>query len=322
MNGLYLGAALKGIGDGGGVLSQAMIAEQARQDRWDEQRQNQSALESQRQKYRLELLDARSGARGGGKGGGVISEELMASKMGMSVPEYRKFVEMEQTGSDAGYRTDQVTDNESGGGVTSELPAGFADFVAKKRAERAKLMETYSYSDDIDKIAKSRQVDQEVDLTGRAVKGERAAGEGLLYAHGKDPRETDAKATKAEADAARATADADLKGRTDPNIRRSGGGGRGGGSDANKVQSTKVDGDGKIILVMKDGSIKETGRTASTFNKDVAGLVAKLSKDDYKFSKLTPEEKRAAAMNMLVGGSSSGPVGTSAGGSKWKKIGG
>lgn len=283
--GFYGGALLNGLGAGGGVLANSMIQGIDRQQRWDDQQRNQLALEDERQKHRMELAQAR-----GGRGGpSPLSEEQEAALMKMSVPEYRKFVEMEKTGSDEAYRHKFTTlDDNYGEMQGSALPPDFKAFVERKRAERAKMIETDRYTNDIDKIAKARGTDQETELIGKAATGDRKAGEGVLYAHGKDPMESAAKAKEREAEARKDD-------RTDPNAKKGGGGGATGG-----VQSTKVDENGKIILVMKDGSIRETGRTASSFGKDVASLIAKLSKDDYKFSRLSPEEQRLRAVSMLV----------------------
>lgn len=243
----YFGAALKGIGDGGTMLARSMTEENARQQRWDDQLRNQRELELLRQQGRLDVAEARQaggGSRSGGKGGGVMdlgsgqNEELMAAQMGMSVPEYRQFTEMERTGSDKKYRTEgTVLDDEYGEQKYSALPPDFEKFKADKRAQRAKLMETYTFSDDIDKIAKSRGEDQKTKLVGEAAEGNREAGKGVLYSMGKDPVETESKAGKADAQGREADAKAglardrgELADRTDPNARKGGGGRSGGGA--------------------------------------------------------------------------------------------
>ncbi|MEY4951782.1 MAG: hypothetical protein RL299_206 [Pseudomonadota bacterium] len=279
----YLGAAMKGIGDGGTVLSRTMIEEQARQDRWNEQLRNQRELEMLKQQGRLEMVEARQAGGGGGGGsrgsrggGGVMDlsggqgEEMLAAQMGMSVPDYRKFVEMERTGSDKAYRTDFTTmDDEFGAMKGSALPPDFEEFKKQKRAQRGKLMETYKFSDDTDKIAKGRQTDIESGLIEKAAGGDRGAVEGILASKGKDPRETDAKAKKAEAEAKDEEASAALRARTDPNARKTGGGGGGGRSgdpELGRLKAAQVSLDRSVASVDNQeralrSSIKDMSRT-------------------------------------------------------------
>ncbi len=93
---------------------------------------------------------------------------------------------------------------------------------------------------------------------------------------------------------------AELRNRTDPN--RPHGGGAGGAGGGNKVRSTRVGDNGNILLVMSDGTVKDTGQKDASFNRSVANLIAKLGKDDYKFQKLPAAEQRARALDMLGGG--------------------
>jgi hypothetical protein len=225
MSKYMVGAALKGIGDAGGILAQGMMSAYDRQQRTAEEDRRRKELEEQRHQDRIELLQMRQqGGSGGGKsGGGFLAaeaggspDELMASQMGMSLPEYQRFVEAEKTGDYSAYNQTTPVEDESGGHTRTGLPESFEAFKAEKRARRGKLMETYAFSGDINKIADSRATDQMVDLTGKAATGDRGAQEGVLVNKGKDPKETAAKGQKAEAEA-------DLKDRTDPNRPRSGG---------------------------------------------------------------------------------------------------
>ena len=74
----------------------------------------------------------------------------------------------------------------------------------------------------------------------------------------------------------------------------------GSGGGAPKVRSTYTDDQGNRVAVMGDGSTKVLGR-AGDFDKSVASLVSKMSKDDYQFSKLPEDEKRARAIERLTG---------------------
>lgn len=76
-------------------------------------------------------------------------------------------------------------------------------------------------------------------------------------------------------------------------------GGAGGG--AAKVRSTYTNSEGNKVAVMSDGSEKTLGK-AGDFDKSVASLVTKMSKDDYQFGKLPEAEKRQKAIERLTGG--------------------
>jgi len=79
----------------------------------------------------------------------------------------------------------------------------------------------------------------------------------------------------------------------------------GGGSGAGKVRSTYTDDQGNKIAVMSDGSTKTLGK-AGDFDKNVAGIVTKLQKEDPKvggtaFSKLPLDKQREIATQILTG---------------------
>lgn len=83
-------------------------------------------------------------------------------------------------------------------------------------------------------------------------------------------------------------------------------GGAGGG--AAKVRSTYTNSEGNKVAVMSDGSEKTLGK-AGDFDKSVASLVTKMSKDDYAFSKLPEAEKREKAIERLTGGTAAPKTG-------------
>lgn len=91
-----------------------------------------------------------------------------------------------------------------------------------------------------------------------------------------------------------------------------GGGGGGGGGAGSRVQKTIVKEDGTVAAIMRDGSIKDLGIKAATYNKEIADTIATMSKDDYRFRQLTETEKRAKAEERLLGSktasSTSGPT--------------
>lgn len=68
-----------------------------------------------------------------------------------------------------------------------------------------------------------------------------------------------------------------------------------------RVSRTMVAPDGEIVAVMSDGSVKRTGVTSGDFDKEVAKIITKLTKDRPSFGKLPPDEQRAQAINILMG---------------------
>lgn len=157
-----------------------------------------------------------------------------------------------------------------------------------------------------DDMAKGEQTLAETNLLEKASRGDRKAGEGLLYAKGKDPVETEARA-----DAQIAKADKDD--RTDPNARRGGAGG--GAPKAATVRSTKVDEQGNVIAVMSDGTTKPLGIKSDAFNARVAKVIGDMEKNDNKFAKLPADEKRRQAVQRLgAGGDAPAQSGTPAAG--------
>jgi len=87
------------------------------------------------------------------------------------------------------------------------------------------------------------------------------------------------------------------------------GSGKGGTGNAKavRVQSTKEDSNGNMILVMTDGSTKPMLGTdgqpvrSAAFNKEVARIITKMEEDDSAFKKLSPDEKRKRAEQRLTG---------------------
>jgi hypothetical protein len=86
--------------------------------------------------------------------------------------------------------------------------------------------------------------------------------------------------------------------------------GGGGGNKPVRVQSTKEDANGNMILIMSDGTTKpllgEDGKSvrSSAFNKEVAKIITKMEEDSSAFKKLPDADKRAQAEQRLTGKSS------------------
>lgn len=80
----------------------------------------------------------------------------------------------------------------------------------------------------------------------------------------------------------------------------------GGAAHVTTVKETQ---DGSLVAVMSDGSQRDLGGKSATQNKQIADIVLKKEKEDSKFAKLSVEEKRAYAANLLFGGGSTAGAG-------------
>lgn len=149
-----------------------------------------------------------------------------------------------------------------------------------------------------DDMAKGEQTLVETNLLERAGGGDRKAGEGLLYAKGKDPVETEARADAQ-------TAKAEKDNRTDPNARR---GGAGGAPKAPRLQSTKVDAQGFLLGVMSDGSVQPLkgpdGKQimSAELNNKLEPIKKRLTENVTGFSKLPAAEQHRMALENYLGG--------------------
>jgi hypothetical protein len=70
------------------------------------------------------------------------------------------------------------------------------------------------------------------------------------------------------------------------------------GGGVPKVRSSFEGSDGKIAMIMSDGTIKTTDFTSGKFEKKVSDQINLMSKD-YNFNQLSVEEKRAKAMEIV-----------------------
>lgn len=77
---------------------------------------------------------------------------------------------------------------------------------------------------------------------------------------------------------------------------RSGGGGT---PPRTRVQSTRVGTNGNILLIMSDGSVKDTGQKDASLGRAVANMISRMSKDSFEFRELPFEEQQQRALDML-----------------------
>lgn len=87
--------------------------------------------------------------------------------------------------------------------------------------------------------------------------------------------------------------------RTFPPPRAGGGAGGAGGAGRIRVQSTRVGTSGNILLIMSDGSVKDTGQKDASLGRAVANMISRMSKDSFEFRELPFEEQQQRALDML-----------------------
>lgn len=183
---LIFGSMLGGLGAGvmaaGDTLEKERILAAERADRAEQRRLDREAREAlQREQIasreqiareNAELRrDMKSSRRSGGGGGGDFDsaegsqdEEMLAAKMGMTLPEFRNFRKA-QAGDTSGFAQDAVVEDESGGHVSKQLPAGFDKFMETKRSEFSAAMEQYRFAKSSKDLAEGQgqRIENEVD---------------------------------------------------------------------------------------------------------------------------------------------------------------
>ena len=179
--GLIWSALGQGIANAGSSMSQYMFkdiaSDEARQDRMDLQRERIAASEEQKRRdreMRLSIEESRKDRSGGGGAAiGLDAEALapggklagmVAGKLGMSEPEYKKLYESRKTGDTSAYETTteggSIFEGELGGTQvlpSKSLPKGFeAEYKAKNKT-LADLEESYALTNRYDDVMKGRQ---------------------------------------------------------------------------------------------------------------------------------------------------------------------
>lgn len=289
---------------------------------------------------------AASGGTTGGKGAASINMEdlqpggklagMVAGKMGLSEPEYAQLYNSRKTGDVSSFLTEITRTT-----VPAEATGEMSDAVSRKTAPRtqetikapppgfevehraklkklADLEESYALGGQYDDIMKGRQQGFQTGVgegvlagairpgPGSEAVGASLAKERIKVEGGEKLNVYTGESTttpKGQSEIVENTAQA--------NKAASGGKtGSGSGVKAPRVQSTKEDSDGNMILVMTDGSTKpllgSDGKPvrSAAFNKEVSKIIAKLEEDDSAFRKLPADEKRKRAEQRLTGKSS------------------
>ena len=288
-----------------------------------------------------------SGKAGGKGGSNINMEDIKpggsqevwaAAKLDMTVPEYTAFYNSLKTGDKSAFLQDvtriNVTPAAPGmGDVTGEMsdavsrktavrtpetikapPPGFEAEYKAKMKKLADLQESYALGGQYDDIMKGRQQGFQTE-TGQGVLAGAIrpgpAGEAVGVSLGKERMKVEG-GEKLNVFTGESTTTPKGQSEIQENVAQANkppGSGKGGstGAKAVRVQSTKEDSDGNMILVMTDGSTKPMLGTdgkpvrSASFNKEVARIIAKLEEDDSAFKKLPPDEKRKRAEQRLTG---------------------
>jgi hypothetical protein len=288
-----------------------------------------------------------SGKAGGKGGSNINMEDIKpggsqevwaAAKLDMTVPEYTAFYNSLKTGDKSAFLQDvtriNVTPAAPGmGDVTGEMsdavsrktavrtpetikapPPGFEAEYKAKMKKLADLQESYALGGQYDDVMKGRQQGFQTE-TGQGVLAGAIrpgpAGEAVGVSLGKERMKVEG-GEKLNVFTGESTTTPKGQSEIQENVAQANkppGSGKGGstGAKAVRVQSTKEDSDGNMILVMTDGSTKPMLGTdgkpvrSASFNKEVARIIAKLEEDDSAFKKLPPDEKRKRAEQRLTG---------------------
>lgn len=314
---------------------------QARLQDRQEARQENNDLKRELLEMKLDAGAVKSagGGGGGGKGGANINMDdlqpggklagMIAGKMGLTEPEYAQLYNSRKSGDVSSFLT-EVTRTTVPAEATGEMsdaisrktaprtsetikapPPGFENEYRAKLKKLADLEESYAAGGHFDDIMKGRQQGFQTETGQGVLAGNIKAGPGgeaVGVSMGKERMKVEGGEKLNVFTGESTTTPKGLseiqENKAQASKAASGGGG---GTKPVRVQSTKEDSDGNMILVMTDGSTKPMLGTdgkpvrSAAFNKEVSKIITKLEEDDSSFKKLSPEEKRKRAEQRLTG---------------------
>lgn len=290
---------------------------------------------------------AAGGSTTGGKSGGINMEDIKpggsqevwaAAKLDMTVPQYKEFYNSLKTGDKSAFlqevtRTNVAPVVKELGDPTGDMsdavsrstairtpetikapPPGFEAEYSAKMKKLADLQESYALGGQYDDVMKGRQTKFQTGvgegvLAGNIKPGAGSEAVGASLAKERFKVEGGEKLNVFQGDSTTTPKGLSEIQENVAQANKPPGSGKGGstGAKAVRVQSTKEDSDGNMILVMTDGSTKPMLGTdgkpvrSASFNKEVARIIAKLEEDDSAFKKLPPDEKRKRAEQRLTG---------------------
>ena len=329
----------KSIGDE--ADREARIA--ARKEEWMARLEDRRDARTENNDLKRELLETRldfestkanskaaSGSTGG-KGGGINMEDIkpggsqevwMAAQMEMTVPQYTEFYNSMKSGDKTAFLQKVTTQAAPGMGAYQgqtpeqvsaetkmELPAGFEAEYKAKMKKLGDLQESYALGGQYDDVMKGRQT-----------KFQTGVGEGVLAGNIKPGAGSEAVGASLAKERIKVEGGEKLnvftgestttpvgKSQINENNAQAVKAKDAGGAKAPRVQSTKEDSNGNMVLIMSDGTSKPLleadGKPmqSAAFNKEVARTIGKMEEESSTFKKLSEKEKRQRAEERITG---------------------
>jgi hypothetical protein len=312
----------------------------ARKEEWMARLQDRQDARTENNDLKRELLEmkldaggGKSGSSSGGKGGGINMEDIKpggsqevwaAGKLKMTVPEYTEFYNSMKTGDRSALLKNFTTEVPAVPGMgayqgqtseqvsaqkTVEAPPGFEAEYRAKMQKLADLHESYALGGHYDDVMKGRQqgfqtgVGEGV-LAGNIKPGAGSEAVGASLAKERMKVEGGEKLNVFTGDSSTTPLG---KSQINENNAQAVKAKDTGGTKPPRVQSTKEDSNGNMVLIMSDGTSKPLleadGKPmqSAAFNKEVARTIAKMEEESSTFKKLSETEKRQRAQERLTG---------------------
>lgn len=318
----------------------------ARKEEWMARLEDRQIGRAENNDLKRELLEmkldaggSKSGSSSGGKGGGGINMEDIkpggsqevwaAAKMEMTVPEYARFYSSLKTGDKSAFLENLTVSNKGIGGAGDEinaaatgtdvgsqttkvLPAGFEAEYKAKMKKLGDLQESYALGGHYDDVMKGRQQGFQTGV-GEGILNKSITGKDIGVASqavgsslGKESYKVEG-GEKLNVFQGESSTTPLGKSQINENNAQAVKAKDAGGAKAPRVQSTKEDSNGNMVLIMSDGTSKPLleadGKPmqSAAFNKEVARTIAKMEEDSSKFKNLSEEDKRKRAQERLTG---------------------
>lgn len=342
-----IGQAISGFGANVGNLMFKSIGDEAdrdariaaRREEWMAKLEDRQLGRTENNDLKRELLEMKLDAggnksgssSGGGKSGGINMEDIkpggsqevwMAAQMEMTVPQYTEFYNSMKSGDKTAFLQKVTTQAATGMGAYQgqtpeqvsaetkmELPAGFeAEYKAKMKKLGA-LQESYALGGHYDDVMKGRQQGFQTGVGEGVLAGNIKPGAGSEAVGASLAKERiDVKGgEKLNVFTGESTTTPLGKSQINENNAQAVKAKDAGGAKAPRVQSTKEDSNGNMVLIMSDGTSKPLleadGKPmqSAAFNKEVARTITKMEEESSSFKKLSEEDKRKRAQERLTG---------------------
>lgn len=341
-----VGQAISGFGANIGNLMFKSIGDEAdrdariaaRKEEWMARLQDRQDARTENNDLKRELLEmkldaggSKSGSSSGGKGGGINMEDIkpggsqevwMAAQMEMTVPQYTEFYNSMKSGDKTAFLQKVTTQAAPGMGAYQgqtpeqvsaetkmELPAGFEAEYKAKMKKLGQLQESYALGGHYDDVMKGRQQGFQTGVGEGVLAGNIKPGAGSEAVGASLAKERiDVKGgEKLNVFTGESTTTPLGKSQINENNAQAVKAKDAGGTKPPRVQSTKEDSNGNMVLIMSDGTSKPLleadGKPmqSAAFNKEVARTITKMEEESSKFKNLSEKEKRAQAQERITG---------------------